>query len=114
MHIDSYQFGRIVIDGCTYTTDVIICGGEVMPDWWRKQGHLLTAADLKEVLAARPSMLVVGCGASGEMRIAEDARRVLEENGIKLEVYDTGSAVERFNELANLGENVAAALHLTC
>jgi hypothetical protein len=31
-----------------------------------------------------------------------------------LEVFDTYKAVGRFNELSRAGENVAAALHLTC
>ena len=114
MHIDSYQFGRIVIDGTAYSSDCLILGGSVRPDWWRKQGHLLTVEDLKPVIAARPSILVVGCGASGMMRVSENIGQVLREQGIELFVASTHKAVERFNELADKGENVAGALHLTC
>jgi len=42
MHIDSYQFGEVVIDGVRYTSDCIILGGDVQADWWRKQGHSLS------------------------------------------------------------------------
>lgn len=114
MHIDSYQFGKIVIDGTAYSSDVIILGDSVQSNWWRKQGHLLSAEDLKTIIAAKPSVLVVGCGASGLMKVPDQTRQVLQEHDIQLEALDTDKAVQRFNELSQSGENVAAALHLTC
>ncbi len=114
MHIDSYQFGRIVIDGASYSSDVIILGNSVQSNWWRKQGHLLSAEDVQPIIKAKPSILVVGCGASGLMKVAEQTRQVLEKQGIQLEAVDTHKAVERFNELSQTGASVAAALHLTC
>ena len=47
MKIDSYSFGRIVINGKTYTSDVIIFPDKVDASWWRKEGHLLQLADGK-------------------------------------------------------------------
>jgi hypothetical protein len=114
MHIDSYQFGKIVIDGTAYNSDCLILGGSVRPNWWRKQGHLLTVEDLKPVIAAKPSILVVGCGASGMMKVSEHIDEMLREHSIELFAADTHKAVERFNELAGKGKNVAGALHLTC
>ena len=114
MHIDSYQFGEIVIDGVEYDSDVIILGDSVNSNWWREQGHLLSAKDLEAVIAAKPSVLVVGCGASGCMKVPEQTRQFLQEHNIQLESLDTYKAVQRFNELSKTGVNVAAALHLTC
>jgi len=114
IHIDSYQFGKIVIDGVSYNSDLIIFAGSVQSGWWRKQGHSLAVEDLTSVIAARPAVLVVGCGASGLMQVPEQTRRVLQENGIQLEAADTYKAVQRFNELAQAGADVAAAMHLTC
>ena len=114
MHVDSYQFGRIVIDGKAYSSDCLILGDCVRADWWREEGHLLAVEDLQSVIAARPSVLVVGCGASGLMRVTEKAKHLLEENDIELVALDTHTAVKKFNELADKGENIAAALHLTC
>jgi hypothetical protein len=34
MHIDSYDFGHIVIDGVSYSQDVLIWPGHVKKDWW--------------------------------------------------------------------------------
>ncbi len=114
MHIDSYQFGKIVIDGTGYSSDCVILGDSVQTNWWRKQGHLLAVEDLQPVIEAKPSFLVVGCGASGMMKVSEETRQVLQQQNIELIALDTNDAVARFNELAEKGENVAAALHLTC
>ena len=114
MHIDLYQFGNIVIDGVNYSKDVIILDGAVQTNWWRKRGHLLSAEDLQPVIAAKPSVLIVGCGASGLMKVSEDVREVLLEEDIQLEAVDTAKAVERFNELSKTDVNIAAALHLAC
>jgi hypothetical protein len=114
MHIDSYQFGKIVIDGMAYHSDCIILGGTVHANWRRKQGHLLSAGDLNTVIAAKPSILIVGCGISGMMKVPNEIRQLLLEEEIQLESTDTTRAVERFNELSQTGVNIAAALHLTC
>jgi len=114
MHIDSYQFGKIVIDGVAYNSDCLIIGSSIQPNWWRKQGHLLQPEDLQPVIAARPDVLVVGCGISGMMKVSQDTDKLLQEYGIELYSTNTNKAVEKFNELAEKGENTAAALHLTC
>jgi hypothetical protein len=114
MHIDSYQFGKIVIEGKTYNSDCIILGGSVQSDWWQKQGHSLSPEDIEIVLSAKPSVLVVGCGASEIMKVSEQTRQVLQKHNIQLETHDTRKAVQKFNELSEAGVNVAAALHLTC
>ncbi len=114
MHIDSYQFGKIVIDGVNYSSDCLILGDAVQSNWWRKRGHLLSAEDLQLIITAKPSVLIVGCGASGLMKVSDEARQVLLEEDIQLEAVNTAKAVERFNELAKTGVNIAAALHLTC
>ncbi len=114
MHIDSYQFGKIAIDGVNYSSDIIILGNTVQSNWWRKQGHSLSVEDLKTIITEGPSVLVVGCGASGLMQVPEKTRQVLQEHDIQLKALDTYKAVQRFNELSQTGVNVAAALHLTC
>ena len=74
----------------------------------------MTPEDLQTVIAARPAILVVGCGASGMMKVSEDIGQLLQEHGIELFKANTNKAVEKFNELAGKGENVAATFHLTC
>ncbi len=116
MKITQYSFGRITINGRTYTSDIKIVQGKIVPNWWRDQGHLLQVQDIQDIIAARPHTLIIGTGASGVMRLAPDIHEYLGREGIKVEFMPTGQAVERFNELVQImGEDqVAAAFHLTC
>jgi hypothetical protein len=77
VEISQYSFGKIEIDGQTYTADVIITPERVLGTWWRKQGHRLAVADLGEIMAAKPDILVVGTGYYGRMAIPEETRRYL-------------------------------------
>ena len=42
MRIDSYEYGKIVIDGKEYTEDIIFCDGVIIKDWRREEKHILT------------------------------------------------------------------------
>jgi hypothetical protein len=113
MRIDSYEFGRIVIGGRTYTSDVIIFPDGVRDHWWRREGHRLHIEDLEKILAARPEVLVVGKGYSGMMEVPREISEYLEARGIELVAEDTRKAVEVYNKLSG-SRRVVAALHLTC
>jgi hypothetical protein len=112
--IESYEFGRVRVDGRDYRADVIVLPGRVVADWWRLEGHSLAPEDLKEVVEARVKVLVVGTGAYGVVTVPDATITYLESHGVKFEAYNTEKAVRRYNELAAVGERVAAGLHLTC
>jgi hypothetical protein len=111
--IDSYRFGRIVIDGQPHSKDVIILPDRVIANWWRRKGHSLQAADLKDVLASQPALLVIGQGTYGRMAVTGEARQALEQAGIEWVAQPTKQACETYNQLRDQ-KAVAAALHLTC
>jgi hypothetical protein len=110
--IESYSFGRIVLDGAEHTRDVIILPDRVVSDWWRKDGHSLILEDLDDVLDELPGHLLIGTGAQGQMRPQQQAIDELKARGITVEVLTTGDAVARYGELNPAA--AAAALHLTC
>ena len=114
--IDAYDFGKIVVGGKTYTSDVLVFPDRVLDHWWRVEGHNLSAEDLEEVLRAekRPEVLVVGTGHSGVMRVSSEVEEVLRSVNVELLVQPTAKACKTFNELLRSGRKVAAALHLTC
>ncbi len=113
MRIESYDFGKIQIEGEVYRSDVIVLPGSVKSGWWRKEGHRLDLLDLDEVLEVDPEVLIVGTGYHGRMVVPDHLVRELEKRGIELLSFDTGAAVESFNELS-LTKRAVAALHLTC
>lgn len=111
--IGSYSFGRIEVDGNTYTNDVILLPDGILDSWWREEGHALHTADLEAVLESRPDRLIVGQGAYGRMRVADDARQAVERAGIELVALRTSEAVSAYNS-SSADQKTAAALHLTC
>mgnify|MGYP001046035465 CR=1 FL=1 len=111
--IESYRFGQIVVDGRRYTSDLIIFPDRVQPDWWREEGHSLSQADIWEVFADPPEVLVIGLGAMGCMRVPEETLAALQKAGIEVMALPTQRACEAYNELAG-SKKVVAALHLTC
>jgi hypothetical protein len=113
MKIDSYSFGRIVINGKTYTTDVMIYPNRVDAAWWRKEGHLLQPADVAEALQAKPDVFVIGTGYAGVMRVPRETVDRIASQGIEVKVERTAKAVALYNELQG-AKTVIAALHITC
>ena len=111
--IDSYGFGKIVIDGEKYTSDVIIYPDRVDSSWWRENGHRLSLEDLEGVFAGEPETLIIGTGSLGLMKVPEEVRRSIEERGIKLIVARTKAACGEYTRLCG-GERVICGLHLTC
>lgn len=114
MHVDEYHFGKITIDGETYSSDVIITPDTVIDSWWRKEGHRLDKSDLDTILDARPDCLVVGTGYYGQMKIPQETIQYLQSQNIQLEYAPTGKAIEQLSQIQKHCARVVAALHLTC
>jgi len=113
--IDSYSFGRMTVDGRSYSRDLMILpDGRIVHPWWRLSGHRLTTDDLTEVLDASPRTIVVGSGSAGLMTPDPALDAELERRQIRMIVFPTGQAVDRYNDLCRQGENVAGCFHLTC
>jgi len=112
-HIDSYAFGRIRVDGHDYRSDLLILPGEVQDDWWRAEGHRLQPVDLQAVVDAGVSLVVIGTGNIGRMRVPQETLDFLQSQGIRTIVVNTSTACEEYNKLAQ-DQQVGAALHLTC
>jgi len=114
MHIDSYRFGEMLVNGRSYSSDLIIFSDRIEDQWWRENGHLVRTEDLTEVLSTRPEVLVVGRGKLGAMKIPTETQNALDGAGIQLVHARTEEAVAVFNQIASTGKNVVGAFHLTC
>ena len=111
--IDTYSFGNIMIDGKTYTSDIIIYPNRINGSWWRKVGHELGVDDLEDVLDQKPDVIVVGMGDPGLMQVLPETEKSIKSRGIKLIVQPTKEACQTYNRLAS-SQKVIALLHLTC
>jgi hypothetical protein len=113
--IDQYTTGsHLVVKGNLYRKDLKIIRGEVIDNWWRQEGHRLATADIDDILAARPQVLVIGTGYAGNMRVPDTVRQSLKDLQIDVIAQTTADATATFNRLFDEGKDVAGAFHLTC
>jgi len=113
--IDSYRFGRMVIDGIPYTSDLIILPGYVHSNWQRKQGHNLCIEDVEGLIdCSLLNHLVVGTGKFGRMRIGEEFLTHMKENGVSVHSLPTAKAADLYNSLLQNSTGFGGAFHLTC
>ncbi len=111
--INSYNFGRIVVDGKAYTSDVIIFPDKVKDNWWRKEGHALHIEDIDSVVKEDPEVLIVGTGKYGILEVLPETKEYIESKGTELIVEPTDRACEMYNQISK-DKKAVAALHLTC
>lgn len=111
--IDSFQFGRIAIDGQHYTKDLIIFPDRVLSNWWREQGHSLSIVDLQAVLATPPQVLIIGTGVHGQMKVPTQTIAHLSQNNIQIISLKSEAACQHYNEIRSTHQ-VVLAIHLAC
>ena len=112
--IENFSFGKIIVDGVTYTTDIKIVQGHVVPDWWRKKGHSVDVEDIQDILASNPSVLVIGKGQPGLMKTSRSLRNFLKKNNIELIEEKTSKAINTYNLTLETGKKVSAGFHVSC
>ncbi|MCJ7568636.1 MAG: MTH938/NDUFAF3 family protein [Anaerolineales bacterium] len=111
--IQSYRFGRIVIDDAVYKRDVIIFPDRVQSDWERIDGHNLALEDIVEALEDDPEVIIVGRGVFGRLKVSNDVRDLITELGIGLLIFRTEGACKAYNEMRKR-QRVIAVLHISC
>jgi hypothetical protein len=111
--IEHYEFGRMRVDGRTYSADLIILPQLVRASWRRQEGHRLSLGDLEDVFREDLRALVVGTGFFGLMRVDDNVKRAAREKGLELHVDKTKRATAVFNRLA-AQMRTAGVFHLTC
>lgn len=111
--INSYSFGKIVIDGKTYNSDLIIYPDKIKTNWWRKSGHQLIPEDIRDIIKEKVEVLIVGTGAFGLMVVSDEVKEILRKNNIKLMAQKSERACKTYNSIPK-DKKVVLALHLTC
>ena len=111
--IESYNFGKIIINSEEYHSDIIIYKDSIDDKWWRRESHRLCVEDIKNILDNKPETLIIGTGYYGLMKVPLELNRYLESNNIEVIIKKTKAACDEYNMLCQK-KNVVAALHLTC
>lgn len=123
--IEKISPGSVVIEGKTYTSDILILPSSIMEanegefkpidriicPWQRKEELLVALSDLNDLIPLWPDALVIGVGFSEELKVASDVKVVLSGKNIHVMVFSTEQACEAYNEMAQ-GSRTAFAIHL--
>ena len=96
MKIESYDFGRIVIDGTAYSSDVIIYPDRVDAGWWREEGHSLSLKDIQRVFEYEPRAIIIGTGFYGAMSVPQNVQDCIISKGIELVINNTKDACKSY------------------
>ncbi len=115
MHIDSYTFGKIVVNGKTFSKDIILTSEKVIPNWWRDEGHHMKLNDIHDIFTNyQPEYLIIGTGKFGMMKVSDEITEFCAKNTIKCIAKKTAKAIVEFNTYAEKNKSLVGAFHLTC
>ena len=108
--IESYKFGKYVIDGAVYEYDIKIINNKIKK--WHN--HNMGKEDILDLIEAKPELIIIGTGAYGVIKVSEEIRELIKSKGIKLIIEKTKQACEEYNKAKEKGIKVAAIFHGTC
>jgi hypothetical protein len=111
--INSYTFGRFVVDGRPYETNIVLLGEDIKIARYLPN-HELTLNDISPLIEFNPEYIIIGTGANGVMPVTKETEDFIKENRIKLIVEKTDDACRTYNLLISENKKVAAFLHNTC
>ncbi len=112
--IESYSFGRMIIDGRSFSKDIIIFpDNSILSPWWRNQGHSLEISDLENLIDMTPEVIIAGTGSSGLVRPTTELEDLMAQRSIKFVAQPTGEAVMTYNKISGT-RRTGGCFHLTC
>jgi len=112
--IESYSFGKMLINGEKFTSDLIIFRDNIDSSWWRQKGHEICVADIHAAVEKyQPQVFIFGTGKFGLVKILPETEKYLTSKEIKFLRYKTDTAWQKYKKLSEQ-ELVMGAFHLTC
>ena len=117
-HIDGTAFGRITIGGDVYSHDVVLTpAGDVVER--RKElsrrvtgtSHIVSAEEAAYLVELGADRLIIGTGQYGALKLSDEAKAFLDDEGCAVTLAPTPEAIEHYNTTA---QPTTAMFHLTC
>ena len=110
--ITSYSFGKMIVDGKTYTNELQILPNGTVKKWSPNDPHYILPADIEEIVSSSIKTLIIGNGANGEAAIPDETIKFIKAKSITVHIMNTYEAVKLFNESSK--EAMGAIFHLNC
>ncbi len=109
--IQGYGPDGFLIEGKRYDRSLILTPERILPDWRLPEITDLEADQVRDWLAFGPRIILIGTG-HRQIFPPLDRYAVALEQGIGVEIMDTGAACRTYNILISEGRPVVAALRL--
>lgn len=109
--IRSYQPGQIKVNDTIFTQSIIISPQKLIEHWSPQDISELTADAFDIIATLKPNVLLIGTGSAMAL-IPLSIYGELLNQGIGVEVMNTGAACRTYNALSSENRNVVAALLL--
>jgi uncharacterized protein len=110
-YITAYDQGQIVISGRSLQSSFVLAPDEVIEHWSVTGIEQLTAKHFDAVLRLRPEIVLLGTGMVLRFPEVGLYAQIINQ-GIGVEVMDTGAACRTYNILLSEGRRVVAGLIL--
>ena len=112
-----HSWGKIEVEeGFTFKDAKLYPGGSREWDWRETGTHHspgIQPADVKELMDHGAKPIILSKGRQNRLQVCPETLRVLEINGVVVEVLETGEAIRRYNLLRE-EEPVGGLFHSTC
>jgi hypothetical protein len=116
--IDSTSFGSITVDGKTFDYDILIrLNGQVekrekaLSKEIYGTSHKISLEEAEHIYEEGTEKIIIGTGQTGFVKLSEEAENFFVGKKCGVELFPTGWAIERWNELEG---RVIAMFHVTC
>ena len=107
--INSYEKGRIIINGEPYSSSLIVTPTKLISHWGPERCADFAPQHFVQITALNPEIILLGTG-QHFIYPAQELLAPIYKLNIGLEIMDTGAVCRCFNLLASEGREVAAAL----
>ena len=118
-HIDSTQFGEVIIDGKKYHQALIVGESVIERDCEKLKElfdttHKIGDWEIPELLKENPQIVIVANGQDGAMEIDENFSNEVQKKGIEVIIAKAPEAIKVYNEKYGKRKRVNALIHTTC
>jgi hypothetical protein len=114
--ITHYAFGKMIIDGKTYGSDLAIQPGGKVSRWsFEASTHEITSENLNQYISDQVKTIIIGKGYASNAYLSSSAKALIEKlkaKGTMVHVLPSSKAVMLYNSSSK--EGLLAFFHLNC
>jgi uncharacterized protein len=107
--VQGYEPGRILIDGRSYRSGLILTPERIVDGWGPVDPAQLSQDDVAELVELAPQVIVIGTG-QRQVFPAPAVYAGAVRRGVGVEIMDTGAACRTYNILMAEGRRIVAGL----